>query len=137
MKKERDEYKYIVYFYSEPNFMVLENESIIDISLHEDLKRVDINYSDYFFDFNLKNCKDSEFTVVTQCYNRVGQFLEQLEISGDTISFDNNILTINYEQLTSNKAWASINQLWEKASDVYNRERISYYRQSKIERILK
>ncbi len=137
MKKERDEYKYIVYFYSEPNFMVLENESIIDISLHEDLKRVDINYSDYFFDFNLKNCKDSEFTVVTQCYNRVGQFLEQLEISGENISFDNNILTLNYEQLTSNKAWASINQLWEKASDVYNRERISYYRQSKIERILK
>lgn len=137
MKKERDEYKYIVYFYSEPNFMVLENESIIDISLHEDLKRVDINYSDYFFDFNLKNCKDSEFTVVTQCYNRVGQFLEQLEISGENISFDNNILTLNYEQLTSNKAWASINQLWEKASDVYNRERISYYRQSKIETILK
>lgn len=136
MKKEREEYKYEAYIYSEPNFMVLENESIIDISIIEESKKLIIDYNDYFFEFNLRNCK-SEFSIVSQCYNRTGQFLEQIQINADNFIIQDNRVIFDYDQKISNKAFASISQKWESASDIYKRERFAYYRQSKIEKILK
>jgi hypothetical protein len=154
--KPRMEYYYEVYLYSEPYFMLLEDECIIDINLKEELnpksykeskrmygiqepkKYIEFQYDDVFFDYNLKNSKRNMFSIVVVVYNRAGQFLQQMDLHGEDLLIEgSNLLKLYYDQITNNQAFPSINPLWGDAIDVYKRERVSYLRDVKIDTLLK
>jgi hypothetical protein len=156
MDKERIEYYYEIYLYSEPYFMLLEDESIIDVNIKDEInpysykesKRmygakpqrqyIEIQYDDVFFDYNLKSSKRDMFSVVVVVYNRSGQFLQQMDLHGeDLIVEGSNLLRLYYEQVTNNQAFASISPKWGDAIDTYKRERVSYLRDVKIDTLLK
>jgi hypothetical protein len=65
---------YKIYFYSEPVFLYIDSESIIDL----DLKRIDnknvfeMKYNDYFYDFNLKSSKSKNWLVTIQSFDENG-----------------------------------------------------------------
>lgn len=145
--KPRKEYSYDAYLYSEPYFMLLEDESIIDINLKvetvpnlftESKKYIEFRYDDTFFNFNLKNSKRNTFSIVVVTYNTAGQFLQQMDLLGEDLVIEgNNGFRLYYEQITNNGAFASINPQWESAIDVYKRERVSYFRDRKIDTLLR
>ena len=154
--KPRIEYHYEVYLYSEPYFILLEDDCIVDINLKEELnpnsykdskrlsgttpqkKYIEIQYDDVFFDYNLKGCKRDMFSVVVVVYNNTGQFLQQMDLHGEDLFIEgSNLLRLYYEQLNLNSANPSINPNWENAIDIYKRERVSYLRDVKIDTLLK
>jgi hypothetical protein len=140
--KPRSEYSYEAYLYSEPYFMLLENDCIIDINLKENpntniKKYIEFQYNDLFFDYNLKNCKKDMFSVVVIVYNQSGQFLQQMDLHGEDLFIDNNLFRLNYDQVTNNGAFVSINPNWVEAIDIYKRQRVSYLRDVKIDTLLK
>jgi hypothetical protein len=148
--KPRIEYHYEAYLYSEPYFMVLEDDCIVDINLKEELnpnsykdskrqkKYIEIQYDDVFFYYNLKGCKRDMFSVVVVVYNRAGQFLQQMDLHGEDLVIEgSNLLRLYYKQLNLNSANPSINPNWGNAIDIYKRERVSYLRDVKIDTLLK
>ena len=154
--KPRMEYYYEVYLFSEPYFMVIEDDSIIDLNLKEEVnpnsykeskrmygikpqrKYIEIQYDDVFFDYNLKGCKRDMFSVVVVVYNATGQFLQQMDLHGEDLIIEgSNLLRLYYDQLTLNSANPSINPNWGNAIDTYKRERVSYLRDVKIDTLLK
>jgi len=154
--KPRIEYQYEAYLYSEPYFILLEDDCIVDMNLKEELnpnsykdskrlsgttpqkKYIEIQYDDVFFDYNLKGCKRDMFSVVVVVYNNTGQFLQQMDLHGEDLVIEgSNLLRLYYEQLTLNSANPSINPNWGNAIDTYKRERVSYLRDVKIDTLLK
>jgi hypothetical protein len=154
--KPRIEYQYEAYLYSEPYFILLEDDCIVDINLKEELnpnsykdskrlsgttpqkKYIEIQYDDVFFDYNLKGCERDMFSVVVVVYNNTGQFLQQMDLHGEDLVIEgSNLLRLYYEQLTLNSANPSINPNWGNAIDTYKRERVSYLRDVKIDTLLK
>lgn len=152
--KERDEYIYTIYLFSEPYFMVLDDESIIDVNiLKEEVKIpkkstrwygmptpkqiLELKYNDTFFEYNLKSSNRDTFSVNIQTYNKMGQFLQQVELHGENIHIKDNVMTLKFDQVTNNNAWPSINPKFESAADLYKRERVSYLRDLKIDTLLK
>ena len=133
--KPRDEYNYNVYICSEPFFMLLENDSIIDINL-DSKKYIKVHYDDIFFDHNLKGSKKTTFSVVIVTYNTVGQFLRQIDLLGEDLVIEDNGFRLYYEQITDNNMSLSLNPKWTSAIDMYKRERLSYLRDRKIQTIL-
>jgi hypothetical protein len=154
--KPRMEYYYEAYLYSEPYFMLLDDECIVDINLKEELnpnsykeskrmygipepkKYIEFQYGDVFFDYNLKSSKRNMFSVVVVVYNRTGQFLQQMDLHGEDLLIEgSNLFRLYYEQVTNNSAFPSLNPRWEEAIDTYKRERVSYLRDVKIDTLLK
>lgn len=139
--KPRTEYYYEAYLYSEPYFMLLDDESIIDINIKDDSEKnkyIELQYDDVFFDYNLKNSKRNMFSVVVVVYNRNGQFLQQMDLHGEDLLIEgSNLFRLYYEQVTNNSAFPSLNPRWEEAIDTYKRERVSYLRDVKIDTLLK
>ena len=141
--KPRAEYHYEAYLYSEPYFLLLEDESIIDINLNtnespDSRKYIDFHYNDPFFDFNLRGRKRDTFSIVVITHNRTGQFLQQMDLLGEDLVVEcSNRFRFSYEQITTNGAFASINPQWVSAIDVYKKERVSYLRDKKIDTLLR
>lgn len=138
-KKDRIEYSYDVYLFSEPYFMYLENNSIVDINILYENKSKDIiriEYDDIFFDYNIKNSNRDKFSITIYSFNRTGQFLQQLDMHGENMIIKDNSIILEFDQITNNNAWYSVNTKFVIAADVYQRERISYYRDRKIDKLL-
>lgn len=152
--KGREEYFYIVYLFSEPYFMVLDDESIIDVNIltkeikiPKKTKRwygmptpkqiLELKYNDTFFDYNLKSTNRDTFSVTIQTYNRMGQFLQQMELHGEYMSVKDGVMKLEFDQVTNNNAWSSISPKFESAADLYKRERVAYLRDLKIDTLLK
>jgi hypothetical protein len=154
--KPRMEYYYEVYLYSEPYFMLLEDDCIVDINLKEQQssnaykesrrmygipnpkKYIEFQYNDFFFDYNLKSSQRKMFSVVVLIYNKVGQFLQQMDLLGEDLVVEGSSnFRLYYDQMTNNSAFPSLNPKWSQAIDVYKRERVSYLRDKKIDTLLK
>lgn len=149
-KKDRSEYKYEIYLFSEPYFLYLEDESVIDANIieghgkeHSEIyghikskNKFTLDYDDEFFDFNLKGSNRKKFSVIVNIFNTTGQFLNQLEFHGENLEIGISTLVLEYEQISNNNAWNSINPEFIKAADVYKSERVSYLRDKKINKIL-
>lgn len=133
--KSRDEYQYEIYLYSEPFLLFLGDESIIDVNVEE--KDFIIDYSDIFFDYNLKYSERKTFSIIAQTYNKVGQFLQQVELLGENLIIESNRIKFNFDQITNNNAWSSINPKFAEATELYKKERVSYLRDKKIDTLLK
>ena len=78
---------YKIYFYSEPIFLYIDSESIIDLDLKVigEKKLFEMKYDDYFFDYNLRNSKSKEWSVTIQSYEDDGKFILQSNIYGDSL----------------------------------------------------
>ena len=133
---------YKIYFYSEPNFLYIDSESIIDL----DLKRIDnknifeMRYGDYFFDFNLKNSKSKNWLVTIQSFDVNGKFLLQSNINGDNLKIkkikNGNSIKLEYDQISNNKIWSSLPPIFEQGEEEYTNCKLSYLRNLKLESIL-
>jgi hypothetical protein len=134
--------RYKIYLYSEPHFLILTDESIIDINLKSNLKKkkLEIYYDDNFFDFNLKSSKKSEWLVTIQSFDLKDKFIYQIDLHGESIKIGNkkskNFLSLIYDQISNNNGWASIPPLFEQAELEYTRSRFSYLRNLKLNLIL-
>lgn len=143
-KKDRSEYDYEVYLFSEPYFMYLKNDSIIDININQKNKYDDIEskdaiileYNDVFFDYNIRNSNRDRFSITIYSFNKTGQFLQQLDIHGENMIIENSSIILEFDQITNNNAWYSVNTKFATAAEIYQRERMSYYRDRKIDNIL-
>jgi hypothetical protein len=134
---------YKIYFYSEPVFLYIDSESIIDL----DLKRIDdknvfeMKYNDYFFDFNLKNSKSKNWLVTIQSFDENGKFVLQSNIHGDNLKIkkikNGNSIKLEYDQISNNKVWGSLPPMFEQGEEEYNKGKLSYVRNLKLESILK
>ncbi len=153
MDKDRSEYVYEIYLFSEPYFMHLENEIIVDINIdtperieyreikhrYGDIKvkkQIIIEYADIFFDYNIRNSNRDRFSITIYSFNKTGQFLQQLDIHGENMIIKNNSIILEFDQVTNNNAWYSVNTNFVNAADVYQRERMAYYRDRKIDKLL-
>ena len=134
---------YKIYFYSEPNFLYIDSESIIDL----DLKRIDdknifeMKYNDYFYDFNLKNSKSKNWLVTIQSFDEDGKFVLQSNIHGDNLKIrkikNGNSIKLEYDQISNNKIWSSLPPIFEQGEQEYTKGKLSYVRNLKLESILK
>jgi len=127
MEKER----YKIYFYNSPFFLILSQENIIDINLieREQAKILEIKYFDQFFDLNLKHTKCQEFSITIQTFDNSNKFISQIDIYGEEMKFSSdgeiNILEFDYLQITTNKGWPSV-------PDIFKEGEINYFDSKKI-----
>ncbi len=140
---KRSDYIYQLYINLEQEFIVLENELIIDINISrsninkssEDL--IVIDFSDkYFYDLVSQFSSESECYLVAQVFNIDGGFIQQIEISSEKFTVETDRITFHFEQLNLNKAWSSINPKWMPKIDQYKEKRISTLRSAAIETLL-
>jgi len=134
---------YKIYFYSEPVFLYIDTETIIDL----DLKRIndknifEMRYSDYFFDFNLKNSKSKNWLVTIQSFDENGKFVLQSNIHGENLKIkkikNGNSIKLEYDQISNNKVWGSLPPMFEQGEEEYTKGKLSYVRNLKLESILK
>jgi len=133
---------YKIYFYSEPVFLYIDTETIIDL----DLKRIndenifEMVYKDHFFDFNLKNSKSKTWSVVIQSYDLKGNFVIQSNLHGEELKTksvtNGRRIRLKYDQITNNKIWASLPPVFEMGEIEYRKGKLSYLRNLKLEDIL-
>lgn len=134
---------YKIYFYSEPIFLYIDSESIIDLDLKVigGKKLFVMEYDDYFFDYNLRNSKSKNWSITIQSYGDDGKFLLQSNIQGDSLKLrklkKGNSIKLEYDQITNNRAWASLPPSFEMGEEEYKKGKLSYARNLKLESILK
>ena len=133
---------YKIYFYSEPVFLYIDTETIIDLDLKKinDENIFEMVYKDHFFDFNLKNSKSKAWSVVIQSYDTEGKFVVQSNLHGEDLKTKNvtngGRIRLKYDQITNNKIWASLPPVFEIGEIEYKKGKLSYLRNLKLEDIL-
>jgi hypothetical protein len=99
-----------------------------------------MKYDDYFFDYNLRNSKSKNWSVTIQSYGDDGKFLLQSNIQGDSLKLrklkKGNSIKLEYDQITNNRAWASLPPSFEMGEEEYKKGKLAYIRNLKLENIL-
>jgi hypothetical protein len=137
-----DFYMYKIYFYSEPNLLYIDTESLIDLDLKviDEEKYFEMTYNDPFFDLNLKGTKSKSWSVTIQSYDQDGKFQIQSNLSGENLKLKKTkggrILRLKYDQITNNKIWASIPPSFEDGEIIYKQGKVSYLRDQKLKDII-
>ena len=133
---------YKIYFYSEPTFLFIDSESILDLDLQTiDNKKVfEMHFKDDFFDFNLASSKSKNWLITIQCYDESGKFILQSNLHGDDMKIkkikNGKRIRLVYDQITNNKIWASIPPEFEKGEILYKQGKLAHQRNIKLKDIL-
>jgi hypothetical protein len=133
---------YKIYFYSEPVFLYIDSESIINLDLRvvDGKKIFEMKYDDYFFDYNLKTSKSKNWLVTIQSYGDDGKFILQSNIHGDSLKLrklkKGNSIKLEYDQITNNQIWSSLPPVFEMGEGEYKKGKLAYIRNLKLENIL-
>jgi hypothetical protein len=133
---------YKIYFYSKPNFLFIDSESILDMDLRfeEDVKIYEIQFKDEFFYTNFKNSKSKEWEITIQSFDEENKFTLQSNISGELTKRKKEkkfqILKFTYDQITNNKVWPSLPPAFEQAESDYKRAKLASTRNDKLNNIL-
>ena len=133
---------YKIYFYSEPTFLYIDSESILDLDLKivDDSKTFEMVYDDHFFDFNLRSSKSKNWSVTIQSYDEVGKFVVQSNLQGDKLKTKSlkkgKRIQLNFDQITNNKIWASLPPIFEMGEIEYRKGKTSYIRNLKLNNLL-
>lgn len=131
-----------IYFYSKPNFLFIDSETIVDLDLtfFEERKVFDIKFSDNFFYNNFKKSKSKNWEITIQSFDEKNNFVLQSNISGDLIKTNKTKkyvwLRFEYDQITNNKVWPSLPPAFEEAESDFKRAKLSFVRQEKLKDIL-
>lgn len=154
---KRSEHIYEVFFYSEPIFLVLQDEEIVDVNISRFDKEnykfqtrrygpdkedyyLDITYNDYFFYHNLENSKKDNFLVIIQTYSKsTGFFIQQIQVQADVLESSrrdgNSYIRLIFDQMLTNDL-GNLPPKFNPATVVYKQERASYLRDRKIDALL-
>lgn len=154
---KRSDHIYEVYFYSEPVFLVLQDDEIIDVNISSFDKEnykftqrkygpdkeefyLDINYNDYFFHGNFENSKKDDFLVIIQTFSKsTGFFIQQIQVQGDVLQSGrkdgNAYIRMIFEQMITNDI-GNLPPKFNPATIIYKQERASYLRDRKIDALL-
>ena len=133
---------YKLYFYSNPHFLYIDSESIIDLDLKyvDEKKCFEMEYGDDFFYINLRNGKSKTWGVTIQSFDENGKFVLQSDLNGEKLkskklkkSF---YLRLEYDQITNNKAWPSIPPIFEEGEINYKNDRLSHLRHLKLTKLV-
>ena len=133
---------YKIYFYSEPSFLYIDSESILDLDLKmtADKKIFEMKYNDFFFNYNLKASKKKSWSIIIQSYDSEGKFVLQSNFFGENMKTqkkkDSNFIRFQYEQISNNKIWNSLPPIFEQGEEEYIKGKLSYIRNLKLENIL-
>ena len=133
---------YKIYFYSEPTFLYIDSESILDLDLKivTDSKTFEMVYDDHFFDFNLKSCKSKAWSVTIQSFDETGKFVVQSNLQGEKLKTKSlkkgKRIQLNFDQITNNKIWASLPPIFEMGEIEYRKGKTSYIRNLKLNNLL-
>ena len=133
---------YKIYFYSNPHFIYIDSESIIDMDLkYVDAKKCfEMEYDDNFFHLNLKNAKRKIWGVTIQSFDDNNDFVLQSDFNGEKLKSkklkNTFYLRLEYDQITNNKAWPSIPPIFIEGEINYKNGRISHMRNLNLEKIL-
>ena len=131
---------YKIYFYSQPHFLVLDTDSVVDINLISDKNKIiEIIFSDVFFELNLKKTKCKDWSLTIQIFDKDNKFTSQIDLNGENMKVSNTKkgkkIKFNYDQITNNNGWASVPKVFEKAEFDYMNYKISYLRDKKLKEI--
>lgn len=138
----RNNYIYQIYLFCNTYLLVLEDESIFDINLDKlssndnNENIIKLETSDNFFHHNLKMLKKKDFSLITQSFDKSNKFISQIELYGEDFTIEPNEIIFQFESITINNAYPSISPYWERAIDLYKKERVSYLRNIQIETLL-
>jgi len=133
---------YKIYFYSEPIFLYIDSETILDLDLKMDEgnKIFEMIYDDNFFDYNLRSAKIKDWSVTIQSFDENGKFFLQSNLQGENLKYktlkNKKRIRLNFNQITNNKIWASIPPIFEMGEDQYKNGRQAYLRNIKLKEIL-
>ena len=135
---------YKVYFYSSPNFLILKYDDIVDINLVErgknKVKKIEIIYSDDFFDLNMKKTKSKDWSLTVQIFQEDKTFQLQLDLHGEDLKFSQRkkgkVLSFTYEQITNNNGWPSLPKVFQTAEIDYDQYKKSYTRNEKLNQLI-
>jgi hypothetical protein len=134
---------YKLYFYSKPNFLYIDSESIIDLDLKisEDKKCFEMIYNDEFFYKNFKSSKTRNWSLVIQSFDENGNFILQTDLNGEKLKLKklkkDFYLSLEFDQITNNKVWPSIPPIFEYSEINFKNEKISYNRHLKLNELMK
>lgn len=132
---------YEFYLYCNPNLFILEDDSIVDVNLVKSVtsKKIDsleIETDDSFFIKKLSIIEEKDFSIVLQSFDKEEIFSQQLELFGEDFKIEDNKATFSFKSKSTNHVYPSINPFWKNAIELYKSERVSYIRNSKIEKLL-
>jgi len=133
---------YKIYFYSNPNFLYIDSESIIDLDLKiiDDKKCFEMEYDDDFFYLNLKNAKSKNWGIIIQSFDEKNNFVLQSDLNGEKMKSRKLKKTfyfrVEYDQITNNKAWPSIPPIFEQGEINFKNDRIYHMRNIKLQNFL-
>lgn len=133
---------YKIYFYSDPIFLYIDSENILDLDLKiiEGKKEFEMKYNDVYFTKNMKDSRSKSWVVFIQSFDEKNKFLVQSNLSGDNLVHrkikNGYCLRLQYDQITNNKIWASLPPTFETGEIEYKKNRLSYYRNIKLLNIL-
>ena len=138
----RNEYIYQIYLFCEPYLLVLDDESIIDLNIKkisdisnkEDILKLKID--DNFFYHKLRTLEEKDFLLVLQTFDLSKNFLYQLELFGEDFNIEYSFVNFIFKSSISNKTSPSLSPYWKNAIELYKKERVSYFRNSNLEKIL-
>jgi hypothetical protein len=136
--------KYKIYFYSEPHFLVLNKEDVIDVNLtttKKGVKKIEIKYlHNSFFELNLQHCEHKDWSITIQIYDEFDICKSQIDLYGENIKLSKyknfKILKLEYQQITNSNGWISIAKAFIDAEIVYEKAKLSYNRNSTINKLL-
>lgn len=133
---------YKIYFYSEPIFLYIDSENILDLDLKviNEMKIFEMIYNDEYFDLNRVRTKSKSWSLIIQSFDENGKFILQSNLLGDRFKIKKltkgNRIRLIYDQITNNKIWASIPPSFEEGEIAYKQGKLSYYRDLKLKNIL-
>lgn len=133
---------YKIYFYSEPNLLFIDSETIIDLDLKmmDSQKVFEMIYDDLFFDLNLTNSKSDNWLITIQSYDENGKFVLQSNLHGDEMTIrkvkKGKRIRLVYDQITNNKIWGSIPPEFERGEVLYKQGKLSFERNVKLKNLL-
>ena len=133
---------YKLYFYSEPTFLYIDSESILNLDLKEikNKKIFEIIFMDYFFEYNLRKSKSKDWILTIQSYNDDGSFILQSNLTGTNTKTrkikTGTYLRLEYSQITNNEIWPSLPPVFEESERNYRMSKLTYLRNTKLKNIL-
>ncbi len=133
---------YKIYFYSEPNFLFMDSDSVKNLDLKSiNQKNIfEIIFEDYFFENNFRKIKSTDWLLTIQSYNDDGSFVLQSNIAGSNPKIrkikKGTYLRLEYDQITNNEIWPSLPPIFETSEQKYKMIKLTHQRNAKLRNIL-
>lgn len=132
---------YKFYLFCRPYLLFLEKESLLELNFgksEELLDILEIKTEDIFFIDNLKIITQKEFSINLICFEcSTNEFVCQYDLVGENFEIFNTKIIFLIDGIIINRTKPLINPKFQEIVDLYQKERVSYLRNSKLKNLLK